>query len=51
MVDCVGAGDCFLATVAYELECGRGEEEAMRRANEMAGRSIMVKGAMTSYKI
>ncbi|GMH90556.1 hypothetical protein TrST_g9011 [Triparma strigata] len=51
VVDCVGAGDCFLATVAYELECGRGEEEAMRRANEMAGRSIMVKGAMTSYKI
>lgn len=51
IVDCVGAGDCFLATVVYELEIGSEPLDAMVRANKMAGRSICGKGAMTSYNI
>ena len=49
VVDTVGAGDCFLATVAYELECRTSPEAAMQRANLLASRSILKAGAMDSY--
>lgn len=49
VVDTVGAGDCFLASVAYELECGSTAEEAMGRANLLASKSIQKEGAMSSY--
>ena len=50
VVDTVGAGDCFLATIAYELERGNDPLEAMTRANLLASRSITKEGAMESYR-
>lgn len=48
-VDTVGAGDCFVASLAFFLACGVDLVEAVGRANRVAALSVTKKGAQTSY--
>lgn len=49
VVDTVGAGDCFIGTLAYHLSNGLNIKKAVALAVECASISVTRKGAQTSY--
>jgi ribokinase len=49
VVDTTGAGDSFIGSLAYFWGLGRGQDEAVRRANAIAARSVGKVGAQVSF--
>ena len=47
-VDTVGAGDAFMGALAYFLGSGMHMDDAIRRANVVAGHSVTRPGTQTS---
>ena len=50
-VDTVGAGDAFMGALAYFLGGGMHMDDAIRRANVVAGHSVTKPGTQTSYPL
>ena len=50
-VDTVGAGDAFMGALAYFLGSGMHMDDAIRRANVVAGHSVTRPGTQTSYPL
>ncbi len=48
-VDSTGAGDAFVGSLAYFMAVDRPLEEAVRRANAIAARSVTKSGTQTSF--
>jgi ribokinase len=49
VIDTVGAGDCFLGSVAYYLSKGIDMKDALGMGNLIAGMSVQGTGSQTSY--
>ncbi len=47
-VDTTGAGDAFIGTLSYFLAAGADERTALKKANEVAARSVEIVGTQTS---
>lgn len=49
VVDTVGAGDCFVGSLAFFLASGLPVDQAIPRANRVAAISVTKKGTQSSY--